>query len=208
MQASNRCFMRKKDPTDVNRSIQKRVYSAYTLVMFRVLALLACCLALSAPVPAAAQDSTANCGRFFLKTNPVTGLQECVGGRRNIGNSGQRLEQLTQQLQQSARQLQQLLDGAETILRTRQLTQEAEQRVRVLLTEAERRSRDVRRFSREVAQAARTRAQELQTTQRQATQRQIQLARELEQRQRALTDQLIAEQRARTQQLLRAPTVN
>ena len=91
------------------------------------------------PGDAAAQvrgDTTADCGRFFLKYNPETKRRECVGGRRSNANPDQQIRQLTQQLTQTVRLLQRALDGAEAILRTRQLNQETERRVRDLLNDA------------------------------------------------------------------------
>lgn len=149
----------------------------------------------------ARSDTTADCGRFFLKYNPETKRRECVGGRRANANPEQQIRQLTRQLAQTVRLLQQALDGAEAILRTRQLNQEAERRVRDLLSDAQQRTREAQRQGREIAQAQRTRRQELQTQQRQLTQEQFQLARELEQRQRSLTNQLLAEQRSRSQSI-------
>ena len=146
-------------------------------------------------------DTTADCGRFFLKYNPETKKQECVGGRQRNLNPEQQIQQLTRQLVQTVRLLQRALDGAEAILRTRQLNQETERRVRDLLTEAEQRTREAQRHGRAIVQAQRTRRQELQTQQRQLTQNQIQLAQELEQRQRSLTQQLLAEQRSRSQDI-------
>lgn len=140
-------------------------------------------------------------GDFFLKYNPETKKQECVGGRQRNLNPEQQIQQLTRQLVQTVRLLQRALDGAEAILRTRQLNQETERRVRDLLTEAEQRTREAQRHGRAIVQAERTRRQELQTQQRQLTQNQIQLAQELEQRQRSLTQQLLAEQRSRSQDI-------
>lgn len=181
-------------------SIQKSVCSTHFWATLAVLALFTGALLSVTPVQAR-DDTTADCGRFFLKYNPKTKKKECVGGRQSNLNPEQQLQQLTRQLSQTVRLLQRALDGAEAILRTRQLNQETERRVRDLLTEAQQRTREAQRQGREIVQAQRTRRQELKTQQRQLTQNQIQLARELEQRQRSLTQQLLAEQRARTQEL-------
>lgn len=146
-------------------------------------------------------DTTADCGRFFLKYNPDTKKTECVGGSRRNLNPEQQIQQLSRQLSQTVRLLQRALDGAEAILRSRQLNQETERRVRDLLTEAQQRTREAQRHGRALVQAQRSRRQELQSQQRQLTQSQIQLAQQLEQRQRSLTQQLLAEQRSRSQDI-------
>ncbi len=155
------------------------------------------------PGSSARADTTADCGRFYLKYNPETKRMECVGKGRSRGSDANTLQSLARQLTRQIRQLQQALDGAEAILAGRELRQDAEQRARELLNEAENRTRDIRQTSREIAQAQRQRTNELAAAQRQAVQAQAQFARELDQKQRALTQQLFAEQRARTQELLR-----
>jgi len=148
-------------------------------------------------------DTTADCGRFYLKYNEQTQRMECVGKGRGRGSAANALQSLARQLNRQVRQLQQALDGAEAILAGRELRQDSEQRARQLLNDAENRTREIRQTSREIAQAQRSRTNELAAEQRQVLQAQAQLARELDQKQRALTQQLLAEQRARTQTLLR-----
>lgn len=189
-----------KNPMQPKSSIQKSVCALFSGVCIGLLLLMIGVM----PGAAAAQargDTTADCGRFFLKYNPETKRRECVGGRRSNDNPQQQIRQLTRQLTQTVRLLQKALDGAEAILRTRQLNQETERRVRDLLNDAQQRTREAQRQGRAIAQAQRTRRQELQTQQRQLTQEQFQLARELEQRQRSLTQQLLAEQRSRSQSI-------
>tara|TARA_R110000787_G_scaffold19874_17_gene59219 strand:+ start:5514 stop:6050 length:537 start_codon:yes stop_codon:yes gene_type:complete len=157
---------------------------------------------IGAVTPARA-DTTADCGRFYLKYNEQTKRMECVGKGRSSGTAANALQSLARQLDRQVRQLQQALDGAEAILAGRELRQDAEQRVGQLLNEAENRTREIRQTSREISQAQRSRTNELAAEQRQVVQAQSQLARELDQKQRALTQQLVAEQRARTQTLLR-----
>lgn len=189
-----------KKPIQPESSIQKSVFTHGFCVC---VCLVAVFLMTSVEVVSAQArgDTTADCGRFFLKYNPQTKRQECVGGRQRNQNPEQQIQQLTRQLRQTVRLLQQALDGAEAILRTRQLNQETERRVRDLLNAAQQRTREAQRQGRAIVQAQRTRRQELQTQQRQLTQQQIQLANELEQRQRALTQQLLAEQRSRSQSI-------
>lgn len=189
-----------KNPMQPKSSIQKFVCALLSCVCIGLVVLMIG----TVPGDAVAQargDTTADCGRFFLKYNPETKRRECVGGRRSNANPDQQIRQLTRQLAQTVQLLQRALDGAEAILRTRQLNQETERRVRDLLNDAQQRTREAQRFGREISQAQRTRRQELQTQQRQLTQQQFQLARELEQRQRSLTQQLLAEQRSRSQSI-------
>lgn len=189
-----------KNPMQPKSSIQKFVCALFSCVCIGLVMLMIGTLTGDAAAQSRG-DTTADCGRFFLKYNPETKRQECVGGRRGNANPDQQIRQLTRQLVQTVRLLQRALDGAEAILRTRQLNQETERRVRDLLNDAQQRTREAQRQGRVIAQAQRTRRQELQTQQRQLTQQQFQLARELEQRQRSLTQQLLAEQRSRSQSI-------
>ncbi len=202
------CFMLRGKPTQRRTSIQisqKVVYIDHMTIWTDPLKLFLCAVLMSvigAAAPARA-DTTADCGRFYLKYNEQTKRMECVGKGRSSGTDANALQSLARQLDRQVRQLQQALDGAEAILAGRELRQDAEQRVSQLLNEAENRTREIRQTSREIAQAQRSRTNELAAEQRQVVQAQSQLARELDQKQRALTQQLIAEQRARTQTLLR-----
>lgn len=174
-------------------------------------------LAVSAP---AAADTTADCGRFYLKYDPATKALKCVNGKRNTGNTGDKITSLARDLQNAVKKLQKALDGAEAVIRTRQQKQkeldgadaeqrtrqqdqEVEQRVREVINETAQRTRDVQQTARELAQAQRSLSQELASEQRQTVMAQVQLARELEQKQLALTQELIAQTRSRTQSITR-----
>lgn len=151
-------------------------------------------------------DSTAECGRFFLKYNAETKRMECVGGKRDLSTRTRSPTTIARNLQRNLRTLQRVVNAAESILSSAggdDLSQEAERRVTTLLTEARQRTRALQRQGRELRQAELQRQQQLASEQRQVVQAQFQLARELEQKQLALTQQLLAEQRARTQELLR-----
>ncbi len=156
-----------------------------------------------APAAPARADTTADCGRFYLKYNAETGQMECVGGKRKRA-SGRSTASLARDLGRDVRRLQAVVGQAEQLLGPGEdLTQDVERRIQELLTEARQRTREIQRKSRELVQEQRTRQQALASEQRQILQVQAQLARELDQKQRALTQQLIAEQRSRTQELLR-----
>lgn len=178
--------------------------------MIRTLTACALILGLLASVGAATglrADTTADCGRFFLKYNEQTRQMECVGGKRARPTTTLQNRSLGRELQSSLQRLQGVVGQAESLLRGEALTQEVERRVQALLQEARQRTREVLQKSRELEQEQRSRTQEVSAQQRQVTQAQVQLARQLEQKQEALTTQLQAEQRSRTQELLRGPTL-
>jgi hypothetical protein len=157
--------------------------------MKRFLTLLALIVPLCGTVDARA-DTTADCGRFYLKYDPNTRTMKCVNGKRNVGSASANIGSLAQDFQRAVRILQKVLDGAEAAIRTRdqlqkqldgkpakqrteQQIQEVEQRVRELLNQVEQRSRDVQQKAQELAQAQRQRSQELASEQRQAVQAQV-----------------------------------
>ena len=150
-------------------------------------------------------DTTADCGRFYLKYDPNTKTMKCVNGKRNVGSASANIGSLAQDFQSAVRVLQKLLDGAEAAMRTRDQLQKqldgkpAKQRTEQQIQEVEQRSRDVQQKAQELAQAQRQRSQELASERRQAVQAQVQAARELEQKQLALTQELIAQAPSRTQ---------
>ena len=135
----------------------------------------------------AAGATTADCGRFFLKTNPKTGVKECANKQRTRSVTAQEIRREQGRVQRVLRQ-------ADSILRGNQLTQEDRQRVRELLTEVRQRVRDIRRQTAQLRQEQQTRDQALQTAQNQRNRDQQDQSRRLEQQQRDLTRQLIAQQ--------------
>lgn len=158
-------------------------------------------------IPVLRADTSADCGRFFLKYDPDTKQMKCVGGRRALPKGSANTDSQARALQSSLQQLQSVVGQAEVLLRGNKLTQEVEARVQALLSEARQRSREVQQQSKALEQEIRSRTQEVAAEQRQLSQSQVQLARQLEQKQAALTTQLLSEQRARTQELLKAPVV-
>lgn len=157
---------------------------------------------LASGAPARA-DTTADCGRFYLKWDEQAGQMKCVGGKVERKVTGQALRTLARDVARTIQSVQRVLTGAEAILRTRQLSQEVEQRTRALITESQQRTRELQRISDQLIQAIQSRTQELASQQRQTVQAQVQLAQELEQKQRSLSQALFADQRARTQELTR-----
>ena len=155
------------------------------------------------PEAAVRADTTADCGRFYLKWDEKAGEMKCVGGKVTRRVTGQGLRSLAYDVQDTLRTVQKVLTGAEAILRTRELKQETEQRVRALIQESQQRTRELERLSKEIVQAVKSRTQELATSQKQLAQAQMQLANELEQKQRQLTQALFAEQRSRGKELTR-----
>lgn len=158
--------------------------------------------ALFAAVPARA-DTTADCGRFYLKVDKDSGYATCVGGRRSTAGNSQEIQSLARDLGAKVRRLRKVLDSAEALLRTREVNEAAERRIQKLLSDAQQRTRDVKQASLALQQAQRSRQQELETQQRQISDAQFQTARELEQKQAALTQELMSDVRARTQSLQR-----
>jgi len=135
----------------------------------------------------AAGDTTADCGRFFLKTNPKTGMKECANKQRTRGVTAQGIRRAQGRVQRVLRQ-------ADSILRGNRLTQQDKQRVRELLTEVRQRVRDIQRQTAQLRQEQQARDQALQTAQSQRNRNQQEQSRRLEQQQRDLTRQLVAQQ--------------
>ena len=150
--------------------------------------------ALTAPVSAHA-DTTADCGRFYLKYDEKTKEMKCVNGRRAAAVTSQSLKVVARQVAQTVRTLQKVVDGAESILRTQELKQEVEQRVRQLINEVRQRTRELQQQNEKIAQAQQSRTQNLDSQQRQLLQTQMQLSRELQQTQLSLSQQLLSTQR-------------
>ena len=147
----------------------------------------------------AAGDTTANCGRFFLKTNPKTGVKECA-------NKPRRRSVTAQGIRRAQGRVQRVLRQADSILRRNQITQEDRQRVRELLTEVRQRVRDIQRQTVQLRQEQQTRDQALQSAQSQRNRSQQEQARRLEQQQRDLTRQLISQQNQLVRSLQRGNT--
>ncbi len=147
-------------------------------------------------------DSTADCGRFYLRYNPETKQKECVRGKRKSGTA-QRARRQQRDLGNDLSRLAQVLTGADAILRTSQLTKAERRRVQQLLTEARERVEALKRVSRELEQQQQTRDKGLQTAADQRIQSQIQMTQQLERKQIDLTRRLEADVRQRDQSIRR-----
>lgn len=107
-------------------------------------------------------DSTADCGRFFLKYNPDTKRMECVGAKRDLSKRSRNVTTIARDIQRSIGALQRVVSQAETLLSRDygdEISQEAQRRVSTLLTEARQRTREIQRKSRELQQAQLQRTQ-------------------------------------------------
>jgi len=138
-------------------------------------------------------DTTTDCGRFYLKTNPKTGMKECVNKKGPRGNTAQ-------QIRRSQRAVSRLLKQAESLIRQEKLSQDQKQRVQRILSEARQRVAELQRQTAALRQEQASRDQALATAQSQRTRAQQEQSRRLEQQQKDLTRQLVSQQR----QLLRS----
>ncbi len=133
-------------------------------------------------------DTTADCGRFFLKRNPKTNQMECVNKKRSRGVSvgGIRRQQAI---------VKRILLQAGRIAEQQDLSDDERRRVKALLTDARQRVRDIQQQTAELRQEQKTRYQSLSSEQDRRTRQQNEAARALEQQQQELTRQLITQQR-------------
>ena len=133
-------------------------------------------------------DTTADCGRFYLKRNPKTNRMECVNKKKSAGVSvgGIRRQQAV---------VKRILLQAGAIAEQKDLTDDERRRVKALLTEANQRVRDIQQQTAELRQEQKTRMQSLSSEQDRRSRQQNEAARALEQQQQELTRQLITQQR-------------
>lgn len=136
-------------------------------------------------------QTTADCGRFFLKKNEQTGLMECVNKRST--RSRNRITAAGIQRRQQA--VGRLLNQAQNLSQQQNLTDEDRRRIRELLSEADQRVKEIRQQTRQLLQDQETRTKALASEQTRRRRRQAEAARALEQQQKTLTLQLIAQQR-------------
>jgi len=171
-----------------------------SIFLFRILRLVISAVVaapfLTAATPHARADTTADCGRFFLKYNPKTGTKECVNKRRD--------RRVTQsEIDRRTRAVRRLLRSAGVILGRNQVSEEDRRRAREILSEVRQRLREIQRKSAELRRQQQQRTQALKSEQDQRLREQQELSRRLEQEQRELTRQLIAQQRQQTRNLIR-----
>lgn len=138
--------------------------------------------------PVVYADTTADCGRFFLKKNPKTNRMECVNKKRSRGVSVNGI------LRQQA-VVKRILLKVGAIAEQQDLSDEERRRVKSLLTEARQRVREIQQQTAELRQEQKTRFQSLSSEQDRRTRQQKEAARALEQQQQELTRQLISQQR-------------
>lgn len=136
-------------------------------------------------------DTTADCGRFYLKLNKKTNRMECVNKSKRGGNRGASARGI--RLQQRA--VGQILRQAATITQRQDLTEEDRRRVKTLLTDARQRVKEIQQQTAELKQEQRTRSRALSSRQDRRTRQQADVARALEQQQQNLTRQLLSQQR-------------
>ena len=139
----------------------------------------------------ASAQTTADCGRFFLKKNKKTGQMECVNkkstrSRSRISASG---------IQQRQRAVGQILNQAARISQQQDLTDEDRRRVKELLSEANQRVKEIQRQTDQLRQEQQTRSKALASEQNRRLRQQVEASRALELQQKTLTLQLIAQQR-------------
>lgn len=136
-------------------------------------------------------QTTADCGRFFLKKNKKTGQMECVNKKSTRSRSGV----TAAGIQRRQRAVGQLLNRAATISQQQDLTEEDRRRVKELLTEANQRVKDIQRQTAQLRQDQLTRSKALASEQTRRSRQQANAARALELQQKTLTLQLRAQQR-------------
>lgn len=138
-----------------------------------------------------AADTTADCGRFYLKLNKKTNQMECVNKSRRGGNRGVTARGI--QLQQRA--VGQILQQVTAINQQQDLTEEDRRRVKSLLTDARQRVREIQQQTAELRQEQLARTRALSSEQDRRARQVADVARALEQQQQNLTRQLITQQR-------------
>jgi hypothetical protein len=151
------------------------------------------------PGGAVRADTSADCGRFFLKYDPDTQTMKCVSGKRR--ESGPSVSAASIRSQQGT--VQRIINQVQNILSAEDLGAEQQRRVQELIVEARQRVEAIRRQTTQLRQEQIAYAQEIETAARQRVQQQIELSRSLEQQQRDLSRQLEARQRQLQQSLER-----
>lgn len=142
-------------------------------------------------IATAVADTSADCGRFFLKLNKKTGLMECVNKLKSGRNTGISARGI--QLQQRA--VTQILRQVTAISQQQDLTEEDRRRVKSLLSDAKQRVKEIQQQTAELHQEQLTRSRALSSEQDRRTRQQAEIARALEQQQINLTNQLLTQQR-------------
>lgn len=155
-----------------------------------IAAILVALPAAAAAAPARA-DTTADCGRFYLKYDPATQTMKCVGVTRENRRESVSIGAIRRQ----QRTVQRILTQVQGILSLDELGAEQQRRVRELISDARQRVRQIRRQTAQLRQEQIAFSDEVQAAAQQRTRQQIELSRSLEQQQRELVRQLGARQR-------------
>ena len=168
------------------------------MAVVRLIAGLVLIAGLPVGMPVALADTTAECGRFFLKRDPGTGRTECVNKKKGGSRSN-----AVRAIRRQQRAVQGLVNRAQKLLSGVDVSDEQRRRARELITEARQRFEQLMRRTSELRQEQESFSLDVQNSAKQRTRAQIELSRSLEQQQRALVRQIIAQQR-QLQQSFRA----
>lgn len=141
-------------------------------------------------------DTTADCGRFFLKTDPKTGLKTCANKSKNRRTNAR-------QIRRAQIGVRNALNQVDALVGQDDLTQEQERRVKQLLSNIRQRLNEIRNLTKQLQQEQKTRDQALANAQKQQVSAQQELSRRLRQQQEDLTRQLITQQRQFSRSLQR-----
>ncbi|NQW02305.1 MAG: hypothetical protein HQ483_21555 [Rhodospirillales bacterium] len=141
-------------------------------------------------------QTTADCGRFFLKLNKKTNQLECV----NKTSSRRRGNITAAGIQRRQQAISRILNQAATISQQQDLTEEDRRRVKELLTEANQRVREIQRQTTQLRQEQQARSRALASEQGRLARQQADIANTLEQQQKTLTQQLLSQQRQFTKE--------
>ena len=136
-------------------------------------------------------DTSADCGRFYLKYDPKSQTMKCVAGKRKKKGEKPSVERIRRE----QRTVQRILTQVQDILTLDELGAEQQQRVRQLISEARQRVQRIRRQTTQLRQEQISYSQEIAAAAQQRTRAQIAMSRTLEQQQRDLVRQLEARQR-------------
>jgi len=144
-------------------------------------------------------DTTADCGRFHLKTDRKTGKKKCVSGKRKQPGGAVTVQSIRRQ----QRAAQQLIQRAQRLLSGEDLSADQRRRARELVVEARQRIEKIKRQTNQLRQQQKQFADEVANASKQRSRAQQEMSRALEQQQRDLTQQLLAQQRQLLQSLQR-----
>lgn len=147
--------------------------------------------------PAAVADSSADCGRFYLKKDSKTGESKCVSGKvRNDSGVGA-------EVQARLKFVDAAIEKAKQLLSRNEITPGDEERIRGLLDQAKQRAEEIKVRIRALAGDQKSFVLRLIADERTRIEAQRRATEELVREQKTRTLGLLSEQRGRTQGLLR-----